>query len=59
MIDINAIRNDPDKIRAALLKRMKEVDFGELLAWDEERRALIGENDTLKANHQVLEHALE
>ena len=49
MIDINAIRNDPDKIRAALLKRMKEVDFGELLAWDEERRALIGENDTLKA----------
>jgi seryl-tRNA synthetase len=49
VIDINAIRNDPEKIRTALLKRMKDVDFTELLAWDEERRALIIANDTLKA----------
>ncbi len=49
VIDINAIREDPEKISAALLKRMKEVDFTELLTWDEERRSLIAENDSLKA----------
>lgn len=49
MIDINAIRNDPEKIRTALLKRMKEVDFTGLLSWDEERRSLIAETDALKA----------
>ncbi len=49
MIDINAIRNDPERIRTALLKRMKELDFTDLLSWDEERRRLIKETDSLKA----------
>ena len=49
MIDINVIRNDPEGIRTALLKRMREVDFTELLRWDEERRALISEADAFKA----------
>jgi len=49
VIDINAIREDPERIRAALLKRMKEIDFTDLLAWDEERRRLISESDSLKA----------
>ena len=49
MIDIHEIRKDPEGVRSALLKRMKEVDFTDLLRWDEERRALISETDTLKA----------
>ena len=49
MIDINEIRRDPEGIRLSLLKRMKEVDFTELLRWDEERRSLISEADVLKA----------
>ncbi|MBT3274928.1 MAG: serine--tRNA ligase [Spirochaetales bacterium] len=49
MIDINLIRNDPESVRTALLKRMKAVDFTELLSWDEERRGLIAETDVFKA----------
>ena len=49
MIDINAIRENPEKVRSALLKRMKEIDFTGLLSWDEERRRAISESDTLKA----------
>jgi seryl-tRNA synthetase len=49
VIDINAIRSDPERIRKALLKRMKDLDFTELLAWDGERRAFISETDSLKA----------
>ena len=58
MIDINVIRNDPEKVRAALLKRMKEVDFAGLLQWDEERRALIAENDALKAKRNEVSAAI-
>ena len=58
MIDINAIRNDPDKIRSALLKRMKEVDFTGLLARDAERRGLIAENDALKAKRNEVSAAI-
>lgn len=49
MLDINLIRQDPEAVRQALLKRMDEVDFTELLSWDAERRELITKGDELRA----------
>lgn len=48
MLDINRIRNNPDEVKKALLKRIDEVDFTELLEWDSERRKLIVLNDEKK-----------
>lgn len=41
MIDINVIRENPAKVAAALKKKLWDVDFTELLKWDEERKTLI------------------
>ena len=49
MIDIALIRESPDEIAAALRKWMLQVDFTELLAWDERRRSAVGESESLKA----------
>lgn len=49
MLDINKIRNNPEEIKNALLKRMDDVDFTELLQWDTQRRNLIVLNDEKKA----------
>ncbi|HZK26883.1 MAG TPA: serine--tRNA ligase [Thermoclostridium sp.] len=49
MLDINRIRNNPEEVRNALLKRMDDVDFTELLQWDKQRRELIGLNEEKKA----------
>ncbi|AGC67046.1 serine--tRNA ligase 2 [Thermoclostridium stercorarium subsp. stercorarium DSM 8532] len=49
MLDINRIRNNPEEVRRALLKRMDNVDFTELLEWDKQRRQLIASNDEKKA----------
>jgi len=49
VIDINLIRQDPEGVRQALLKRMDEIDFSELLQWDSERRELIKKGDELRA----------
>lgn len=49
MIDIGRIREHPDVVRDALLKRMESLDLSGLLTWDRERRALITEGETLKA----------
>ena len=49
MIDIARIREHPDEVRDALLKRMDSLDLSELLAWDRERRTLITEVEGLKA----------
>jgi seryl-tRNA synthetase len=38
MLDIKLIRDQAAQVRAALLKRVDEIDFSELLAWDEARR---------------------
>ena len=48
MIDINLIRENPEKIKTALLKRMDNIDFQPLLELDKKRRQLITENDILK-----------
>ena len=49
MLDINEIRNDPEKIKKALAKKLVDVDFTELLEWDRKRRTLITESEALKA----------
>ena len=41
MIDINLIRENPEKVKAALKKKLWDTDFTELLKWDAERKALI------------------
>ena len=49
MLDIIEIRNDPERIKKALAKRLVDVDFTEFLDWDQKRRSLITESEALKA----------
>jgi seryl-tRNA synthetase len=49
MLDIQRIRNNPEEVRLALQKRLYEVDFTELLSWDQKRRSIIAESEELKA----------
>ena len=49
MLDINQIRQNAEEIRQALLKRMDNVDFSELLSQDEEYRQLTHKVEELKA----------
>ncbi len=48
MLDIRLLREKPEEIKQALLKRMDAVDFTELLAWDKKRREIIGELNDLR-----------
>jgi seryl-tRNA synthetase len=48
MLDIRLIREKPEEVRQALLKRMDHVDFQELLGWDRERRSMIAEIDSFR-----------
>ncbi len=41
MLDINLIRENPEKVKELLKRKMWDADFTELLAWDAERKALI------------------
>ena len=49
MIDINWIRADPERAAAALAKRGPRTEFHQVLEWDDQRRDLITETDTLRA----------
>ena len=49
MLDLGLIRDNPEKVAASLKKKNYEADFTELLQWDKERRALIGDIERLKA----------
>ena len=49
MLDLNLIRSNPEYVKEALKKREYDVDFTELLEWDARRRALLVENESLKA----------
>lgn len=40
MLDINLIRENPEKVKAALKKKLWDADFDELLKWDAERKTL-------------------
>ncbi len=48
MIDINLIRDNPEKVRNSLSKRVVEIDFSGLLLWDKKRRKLIFDADQLR-----------
>lgn len=48
MIDINLIRENPEKVRASLSRRVAGIDFSGLLLWDKKRRKLIFEVDELR-----------
>ena len=48
MLDIRLIREKLEEVRQALLKRMAEIDFHDLLSWDRDRRSLISEIDSLR-----------
>ncbi|MDD4493259.1 MAG: serine--tRNA ligase, partial [Eubacteriales bacterium] len=49
MLDIGLIRENPEKVRQALLKRMEDVDFTEMLEWDKQRRELLLLTENMKA----------
>jgi seryl-tRNA synthetase len=49
MLDIELIRTDPEYVRAALLKRMDNVDLAPILEADALRRKLVGEVDAARA----------
>lgn len=40
MLDIKLLREHPERVRAALLKRRPDVDLSQVLSWDEKRRSL-------------------
>ncbi|PIE33869.1 serine--tRNA ligase [candidate division KSB3 bacterium] len=54
MLDIRLIKEKPEEIRQALLKRMDDVDFTEVLDLDTQRRALIQETEALKARRNTV-----
>ncbi|HEX2188478.1 MAG TPA: serine--tRNA ligase [Longimicrobiaceae bacterium] len=57
MLDVRRIRQDPEAVRAQLAVRGKEetsAAVDRVLALDEERRALVGEGDALKARRNVV-----
>jgi|LGVF01.2.fsa_nt_gb seryl-tRNA synthetase len=49
MLDINLIRNNPEKVKKALLKRMTDVSFEDFNKKDKQKRLLMVEADELKA----------
>ncbi|MDR2251956.1 MAG: serine--tRNA ligase [Endomicrobium sp.] len=48
MLDIKVIRENPEAVKRAMLTRNKEIDFMELLKWDDERKFVINENEKLR-----------
>lgn len=49
MLDIKLICENPQKISESLAKKGYNVDFTELLSWNAEKKAIIGEVESLKA----------
>ena len=54
MLDINLIRENPEKVKEALKKKMWDADFTELLKWDVERKQLIQSVEGNKAEMNKL-----
>ena len=54
MLDINLIRENPEKVKEALKKKMWDADFTELLQWDVERKQLIQSVEGNKAEMNKL-----
>jgi len=49
MIDINLIRTDAKAVHDRYLKRGKDIVFDDLLAWDEQRKTIIAQVESMKA----------
>ena len=59
MIDVELVRREPERLRAALRRRGEdEAIVGELARLDEERRALVLETDQLRARRNEASHAI-
>ena len=41
MLDINLIRENPEKVKSALKKKEWDVDFTQLLEWDAKKKSII------------------
>ena len=41
MLDINRIRENPQKVKELLQRKLWETDFDELLSWDQRKKDLI------------------
>ncbi|MBO5076830.1 MAG: serine--tRNA ligase [Clostridia bacterium] len=53
MLDIKAIRQDPDILVKALEKRHSKIDLSEFLGLDKKRRELIAETESLKSKRNA------
>lgn len=53
MLDIKRIRENPEAVHEALLKRNCDYDFTEFLGWDKQRRELIGKVEEFKNDRNV------
>ncbi len=49
MIDVNLIRQDAEAVRQKYLRRGKDIDFTEFLQLDEQRKSLIAQVESMKA----------
>src|SRR3989344_3056698 len=49
MLDINFIRNNPQKVKEACEKKQIKVDVDKVLELDKKKRGLMTEKETLKA----------
>ena len=54
MIPIQQIRSEPDLIKSAIESRGVELDLDQMLIVDDERRNLITELDTLRAERNTV-----
>lgn len=54
MLDIKLIRENTEEVRAALKKRMDDVDLDGIIALDEKRRSLVERIDTSRAQRNEL-----
>ncbi|HEY1479159.1 MAG TPA: serine--tRNA ligase, partial [Gaiellales bacterium] len=58
MLDLRLIRSEPAAVRAALARRQADMPLDELLALDEQRRALQTEADELRAERNRASQAI-
>ena len=49
MLDIKLITENPELVAKRLAKKGYNVDFSPVISWNEERKSLITQNETLKA----------
>ena len=54
MIDINVIRENPEKVKEALKKKLWDADFAPLLEWDKKRKELMQQVEANKAESNRL-----